>query len=56
MQDDYSSYESHKNPLVRHFDRTAVKNSDIVLTVSDSLNQHISKFRKKYHNYNTERL
>ncbi|HLC50092.1 MAG TPA: glycosyltransferase family 4 protein [Candidatus Nanoarchaeia archaeon] len=47
MQDDYSSYESHKNPLVRHFDRIAVKNSELALTVSDSLNKNILKLRKK---------
>ena len=47
MQDEYSCYDTYKIPFVKYFDRAAVKNSDIVLTVSDSLNKYISKFRKK---------
>jgi glycosyltransferase involved in cell wall biosynthesis len=48
MQDEYSYYDTYKIPLVKCLDKNAIKNSDIVLTVSDSLNQHISKFRKKH--------
>ncbi len=47
MQDEYSCYNSYKIPLVRFFDKMAVINSDIVITVSDSLNKKICEFRKK---------
>ena len=47
MQDEYSAYASYRIPFVRHWDKKAVKNSDIVLTVSDSLNSYIRKFREK---------
>ena len=47
MQDEYSCYDSYRIPFVKYFDKKAVKNSDIVFTVSESLNKHIKKFRKK---------
>jgi len=47
IQDEYSDYDTYKLPFVKYFDRIAMKNSDIVLTVSDSLNQHVKKIRKK---------
>ena len=47
MQDEYSCYDSYKIPFVKYLDKKAVKNSDIVLTVSNSLNRYIRKFRKK---------
>jgi len=47
MQDDYSLYDSYKIPLIKYLDKKAIKNADIVLTVSDSLNKQIKKFRKK---------
>ena len=47
MQDEYSCYYTYKIPFVKYLDRIAVKNSEIVLTVGDSLNKYVSKFRKK---------
>ena len=47
LQDEYSHYDAYKIPFVEYLDRIAVKNSDVVLTVSDSLNEHVKKFRKK---------
>ena len=47
MQDEYSYYDSYKIPLVKYLDKKAIKNSDIVLTVSESLKKHIKRFRKK---------
>lgn len=47
MQDEYSCYTSYKIPFVKYLDKKAVKDSDIVLTVSESLNRHIKSFRKK---------
>jgi glycosyltransferase involved in cell wall biosynthesis len=47
MQDHYSAYDTYKLPFVRYLDKKAIKNSDIVLTVSDSLNKYIKKFRKR---------
>ena len=47
LQDEYSSYDTYNIPFVKYLNREAVKNSDIVLTVSESLNKRIKKFRKK---------
>ena len=47
MQDEYSCYASYKMPFIEYLDRKAIKNSDIVLTVSESLNRYVRKFRKK---------
>ena len=47
MQDEYSSYASYKIPFVRMIDRKAVADSDIVITVSDSLRKLLKIFRKK---------
>ena len=47
MQDEYSCYDSYKIPFVKYLDKKAVKDSDIVLTVSESLNTHVKSFRKK---------
>lgn len=47
MQDEYSCYDSYKIPFVKYLDKEAIKNSDIVLTVSESLSRYIKSFRKK---------
>jgi teichuronic acid biosynthesis glycosyltransferase TuaC len=47
LQDDYSSYDSYKIPFVRHLDKKTVKDSDIVMTVSESLKKKITRYRKK---------
>ena len=47
MQDEYSWYGSYKIPFIRLLDRKAIRDSDIVLTVSRSLKGHVEKFRKK---------
>tara|TARA_Y100000310_G_scaffold262419_1_gene272078 strand:- start:2656 stop:3744 length:1089 start_codon:yes stop_codon:yes gene_type:complete len=47
MQDEYSSYDAYKIPFIKNLDKKAVKNSDIVITVSDSLNKYVKKNRKK---------
>ena len=47
MQDEYSCYASYKLPFVKWLDRKAVADSDIVITVSDSLNKYVKSFRKK---------
>jgi glycosyltransferase involved in cell wall biosynthesis len=47
MQDEYSCYDSYKLPFVKHLDRKTIKKSDIVLTVSESLNRYVKRFRKK---------
>jgi len=47
MQDDYTSYDTYKIPFVSHLDKSAIKNSDVVVAVSITLNNKIRKFRKK---------
>ena len=47
MQDDYSLYSSIKIPFVKSKDLEVVKNSEIVVTVSDSLREKIRKLRVK---------
>ena len=47
LQDNFEIYDSYKLPLVRHFDKKAVRNADIVFAVSNSLKNLVSKFRKK---------
>ena len=47
LQDDYRHYDTYKIPFVAYLDRKAVKGSDVVLTVSDTLNRRVRKFRKK---------
>ena len=48
MQDDYSCYSSYRIPFIRYLDEIAVRNSDAVITVSDSLKKKIRKFRKRH--------
>ncbi len=47
MQDDYTSYNSYKIPFVSYLDKKAVKNSDVVVTVSETLNNKIKNIRKR---------
>ena len=47
MQDHYHDYFTYKIPFLKYLDKEAVKDADIVLTVSDSLNGYVKKFRKK---------
>ena len=47
LQDIYAAYGAYKIPFVSYLDKKAVKNADVVLTVSESLRRYISKFRKK---------
>ncbi len=47
MQDEYSSYASYRIPFIRMIDRKAIADSDIVITVSDSLRNLVKTFRKK---------
>jgi len=47
MQDKYSQYDAYKIPFVKYLDNIAIKNSDIVITVSNSLNKSINTLRKK---------
>ena len=47
VQDNYEIYYAYKIPFVSYLDKIAVKNADIVFTVSESLKKHISKSRKK---------
>ena len=47
MQDEYSIYSSYKIPFVKMMDKKAIKNSDVVFTVSESLNDYIKKIRTK---------
>ncbi|MBL7056628.1 glycosyltransferase [Candidatus Woesearchaeota archaeon] len=47
MQDNFEVYSSYKIPFVSFFDKTAIKGSEIVITVSDSLNKKIGKIRNK---------
>lgn len=47
LQDNFESYDSYKLPFVKHLDRKAIIEADIVIVVSDSLKKHISKLRKR---------
>lgn len=47
MQDDYTGYGSYKIPFIPYLDGIAVKKSDAVITVSQTLNDKIRKIRKK---------
>ena len=47
LQDNFESYDSYKLPFVRNFDRKVLREADFVLSLSDSLENHISKIRKK---------
>ncbi len=47
LQDNYEAYDSYRVPFVKWLDRKAVKEADIVLTVSESLKKYIGRERKK---------
>ncbi|MBW2976258.1 glycosyltransferase family 4 protein [Candidatus Woesearchaeota archaeon] len=47
LQDNFETYDSYKFPFVGYFDKKAVKNADIALTVSESLKKYVSVCRKK---------
>lgn len=47
LQDNYEIYSAYKIPFVKYFDKKVIKKSDLVLTVSDSLNRKISRYRSK---------
>ena len=47
LQDNFESYSAYKLPFVRNMDRKVLKEADIVLSVSETLKEHISKIRKK---------
>jgi len=47
LQDNFEIYDTFKIPLVPHFHKKSVKEADVVLTVSESLKEYISKTRKK---------
>ncbi len=47
LQDNFSIYDTYKIPFVKYFDEKVVKNADVVITVSESLNKKISNIRKK---------
>lgn len=46
LHDNYETYAAYKIPFFRHFDRHAIKNSDIITTISFALKEKISKVRK----------
>ena len=47
LQDNFEIYSTYKIPFVSYLDKKAVKNANIVLTVSENLKNYISRFRKK---------
>ena len=47
LHDNYETYASYRIPLLKYFDRHAVRHADIVTTVSFALKEKISKIRKK---------
>jgi len=47
LQDNFEIYDTYKLPFISYLDKKAVKNADVVLTVSQSLKDYISRFRKK---------
>lgn len=47
LQDAYDIYGEYKIPLLRLIDRYVVKNSDVVICVSNTLKKRIRKYRKK---------
>jgi len=47
LQDNFESYDTYKLPFVNYLDKKAVKEADMVLTVSNKLKEYISRFRKK---------
>lgn len=46
LQDNFEAYETYKLPFVSSYHKEAVKDADIVLTVSESLKDYISKAQK----------
>ena len=47
LQDNFETYDSYKVPFVPSLHKKAVEEADVVLTVSESLKNYISKTRKK---------
>lgn len=47
LQDNFKIYNTYKMPFVSYFDKKAVQNADVVLSVSGSLKKYIFHFRKK---------
>ena len=47
LQDNFETYGSYRLPFVPALHKKAVENADIVLAVSESLKEYISKIRKK---------
>lgn len=47
LQDNFETYDAYKLPFVGYFDKKAVKDADIVLSVSNALKKYISKNRSK---------
>ena len=47
LHDNYETYAAYKMPFLGYFDRRAIKNADIITTVSFALRDKISKIRRK---------
>jgi len=47
LHDNYETYDSYKIPFMKYLDQNAVKNADIVTTVSYALKEKILSIRKK---------
>jgi len=47
LQDNFETYDTYKLPFVKYFDKKAVKDADVVLTVSNKLKDYILRYRKK---------
>ncbi|HLC60515.1 MAG TPA: glycosyltransferase family 4 protein [Candidatus Nanoarchaeia archaeon] len=47
LQDNFETYDTYRFPFVSYFHKKAVDEADIVLTVSESLKEYVSKTRKK---------
>ena len=47
LQDNFEIYSSCRIPFVRHLDHKAVREADLVITVSDTLRECLRKYRKK---------
>ena len=47
LQDNFETYDTYNFPFVSHFHKKAVEEAGIVLTVSESLKDYVSKTRKR---------
>ena len=47
LQDSYDVYDEYKIPFIKHMDKYIIKNSDMVICVSQTLKNRIKKFRNK---------